>query len=155
MEEIRKIRILIIEGDAGDADTLMDIFENSNDITIYGAYELEAQWVKNLEDAEERLKDFQYDLIFLDLDLDETKGCATIEAIKAITQDTPIIVTTGYINRKLWQKAFLEGVQDFILKSSINSQLITKTIFYTFERLKYQNQHRESELTASTPSMKK
>jgi FixJ family two-component response regulator len=53
----------------------------------------------------------------------------------------PIIVTTGYMNRKLWQEAFLEGAQDFILKTSVNSQLIIKTIFYTFERLKYQNSH--------------
>ncbi len=138
MEEIRKISLLIIENNPRDADVLMDIFDNSNDITIYGAYELDAQWVKSIEDAQERLQEFTYDMIFLDLDLGETNSFDSLRAIKAIAQNIPIIVTTGYINRQLWQEAFLEGAQDFVLKNSIhNSQLIVKTIFYTLERLKY------------------
>ncbi len=144
MEEIRKIRLLVIEDNPSDADVLMETFDHSNDIAIYGAYELEAQWVKSLEDAQERLQEFEFDMIFQDLDLGETKGRDTLKGIKALAKNIPIIVTTGYINRKLWQEAFSEGAQDFILKNSINSQIIVKTIFYTFERLKYQTQHPES-----------
>ncbi len=144
MEDVRKIRLLVVEDNPSDADVLMDTFDHSNDIAIYGAYELEAQWVKNLEDAKERLNEFDFDLIFQDLDLGETKGKDTLKAIKTIAKNIPIIVTTGYINRKLWQEAFAEGAQDFILKSSINSQIIVKTIFYTFERLKFQTEHAEA-----------
>lgn len=144
IEEIRKIRLLVIEDNPSDADVLMETFDHSNDIAIYGAYELEAQWVKSLEDAQERLQEFEFDMIFQDLDLGETKGRDTLKGIKALAKNIPIIVTTGYINRKLWQEAFSEGAQDFILKNSINSQIIVKTIFYTFERLKYQTQHPES-----------
>lgn len=141
MEEIRKIRLLVVEDNPSDADILMDTFDHSNDISIYGPYKLEAQWVKSIEEAQERLKEFEFDLIFQDLDLGETKGKDTLKAIRAVAKNIPIIVTTGYINRKLWQDAFLEGAQDFILKNSINSQLVVKTIFYTFERLKFQVQH--------------
>jgi two-component system, cell cycle sensor histidine kinase and response regulator CckA len=141
MENFKKIKLLIIESNSVDAEALMDIFGDCNDIAIYGAYELEAQWVKNIEDAQERLKEFQFDMIFQDLDLSEHHGCKSLKIIKSIAPNVPIIVTTGYINRKLWQEAFLEGAQDFILKTSVNSQLIIKTIFYTFERLKYQNLH--------------
>jgi DNA-binding NtrC family response regulator len=141
MEEFKKIKLLIIESNSGDAEALMDIFGDCNDIAIYGAYELEAQWVKNIEDAQERLKEFKFDMIFQDLDLSEHHGCKSLKIIKSLAPNVPIIVTTGYINRKLWQEAFLEGAQDFILKTSVNSQLIIKTIFYTFERLKYQHLH--------------
>lgn len=139
MEEITKIKILIVEDNPSDADIMMDIFEHSNDIAIYGPYEIEAQWVKSLNEAKERLADFDFDFIFQDLDLGETKGIETLQELKKFNKDTPVIVTTTYINRKLWDKVLAEGAQDFILKNSINSQLLIKSIFFTQQRLKYQD----------------
>ncbi len=142
MEEIQKIKLLIIEEDSNDADILMEILDNSNDVAIYGAYELESQWVKNLEEAKERMEEFKCDMIFLNLNLDDKISFDVLRTMKTVATDIPIIVTTTYLNRKLWQEVFLEGAQDFILKNSIdNTHLVIKTIFYTFERLKYQNQH--------------
>lgn len=138
-EEIKKIKVLVVEDNPSDADILVDIFEHSNDMAIYGPYTIDAQWVKSLEEAKERLEQFDFDFIFQDLDLGETKGIETLRAIKKVSKNIPTIVTTTYINRKLWNEAFAEGAQDFILKNSINSQLVVKTIFYTLERLKHQN----------------
>jgi len=137
-DEIKKIRVLIVEDNPSDADILMDILEHSNDIAIYGSYEIEGQWVKSLEEAKDRLTEFDFDFIFQDLDLGETKGIDTLRAINKINKQIPVIVTTTYINRKLWHDVFTEGAQDFILKNSINSQLVVKTIFFTLERLKHQ-----------------
>lgn len=141
MEVIKKIRVLVIEDNSSDADFLMGAIERCRDVTIYGAYELEAQWVRSLQDAQDRLEEFDFDLIFQNLHLDGTKSKSALREVKAISKNIPIVVTTGHLNRTLWQEAFLEGAQDFILKESINSQVIIKTIFHTFERLKYQAAH--------------
>ncbi len=135
--DIRTMKVLVIEDNPSDADVLIDIFDHSNDISIYGPYEINVQWVKELDEAKERLEDYEFDFIFLDLDLGETKGIETIVETRKFSKEIPIIVTTSYINRKLWHEAFSQGAQDFILKNSMNSQLVVKTIFYTMEKLKY------------------
>ena len=83
-EDVKKIKVLVVEDNPSDADVLMDIFEHSNDIAIYGPYEIEAQWAKTLTEAKERLEEFDFDFIFEDLDLGETKGIETLEGSKEI-----------------------------------------------------------------------
>ena len=131
---MQEIKVLVIEDNPSDADLLLEIFDHSNDIQVYGEYEIQYGWVKSIEEAMERLEEYKPDIVFCDLDLGETTGIATLKNVRNFLPKAPIIVTTGYLNRKLWYEALENGADDFVLKNSINPQLILKTVFYSLAR---------------------
>lgn len=66
----------------------------------------------------ELLKSVSCDLIFLDLNMPGENGLELIPKIKNLTPETWIIVISGYGDSKIVRKAFKQGVDGYLLKSS-------------------------------------
>ncbi|SHO54628.1 response regulator [Vibrio quintilis] len=67
-------------------------------------------------DALDRLKENQFDLMFLDLTMPELDGFGTLEAMKQAGYPTPVIVVSGDIQPKAKERVSELGAKDFIQK---------------------------------------
>ena len=91
-----------------------------------------------LKDGLNKLSSLNYDAIILDLDLPETDGIDTVEAIiqhlEKHNKNTPVIVLTGLEDYSIGRKAWLLGIKEFLIKDEIQSKDLSRAL--TFATLK-------------------
>lgn len=121
--------VLIIDGNSSDSKLIKKILQ-SDDPKIFNI-----NIKSTLHDAVDYLKsDNDTDIILLELSLPDSFGMQTLNAIQHLKKDIPIIILSGFDNRELAIRAVQEGVQDYLVKSEVNSDMLTRTIRYAIER---------------------
>ena len=82
-----KIKVLVID----DKKIIGDLF----DFTLgYSGHQI--KWVPNAEEAIELVKSENFDIAFLDIVMPGRDGIATLEAIKLVSPDLPVVMMSGY-----------------------------------------------------------
>ncbi|MDR6781939.1 YesN/AraC family two-component response regulator [Pedobacter africanus] len=127
-------QILVIEDNTGDFVLVEDfLFEQIEAPKIVQAL--------NYKDAVNILSNQQtrFDIILLDLSLPDNKGEKLIQGVVALSQNTPVIVLTGYEDFAFGVKSLSLGVSDYILKDELTALSLYKSIIYNSERKKINN----------------
>jgi len=131
----QNISILLVEDNRGDArlihEMLVDQKQKSSSSVVYSLH-----WVTSLKDAFAVISDSEFDIIMLDLSLSDSKGYATFISLKEKAGDTPIIVMSGLDDETVAVKAVKEGAQDYLVKGTVNSDLLVRSMLYAVERKK-------------------
>jgi two-component system sensor histidine kinase UhpB len=91
-----------------------------------------------LTNAIEKLKQFSYDIIMLDLMLPESDGITTVKKVfnllKDINKEIPIIILTGVEDYSLGREAWSLGVKDYLIKGEIQSKDLSRALkFASYE----------------------
>ena len=124
------INLLYIEDDIEDHYLLRGVLNQNK------KFKCNITFSKNLEEAESALFDNKIDIIILDLNLGMDSGIQTLHQCVQISQSTPIIVLTGQSSEVDEESFIRSGATDYILKSELNTTLLTKTIRFALERAK-------------------
>ncbi len=99
---------------------------------------------ENLVEAKHQLNNYNIDVILLDLILQDSYGLDTLKNILEINRDIPIIVLTGINDLETSNKAIMYGAQDYIEKNNFDKYNLERSIEYSLERNKIQNELRKS-----------
>lgn len=91
---------------------------------------------KSLSQAMAVLSQKKFDVVFLDLNLTDSTGIITLEKIRKIDINIPIIVISSSYDDALIDDIIRCGGQDYIPKSDLNIKFIDRTIRYAIERKK-------------------
>lgn len=136
----KKYKILVVEDNPGDYLLVEDYLED---------HILSPQLVKAKSFQEIQVllteKEYQFDIILLDLTLPDMSGEGLITKIKSIVSGIPIIVLTGYSDVNFAIRSLSLGVSDYLLKDSINSLALYKSVVYNIERFKFIKSVQDSE----------
>lgn len=119
-------------------------FEDNPDDVFLTGYLLEEasnyifriRQVEKLAQGLEHLAIESPDIILLDLNLPDSHGMSTFEAVKKASGNVPIIIMSGLTAKELAVSAVQKGAQDYLIKGQINSQLLIRSILYGIERQK-------------------
>lgn len=90
--------------------------------------------VTNLKQALVALEENDYDVVFLDLDLEDSEGLDTIRKLSEAFPDVPTIVLSGCSSAELAYEAVKCGAQDYIYKRNILKCELPQKINYAIER---------------------
>ncbi len=123
-------KILLIEDNPGDRRLIQEML---NDITSF-KYKLVT--AENLKDGCELISQNAFILILLDLNLPDSIGKNTFDAILHQTRKTPVVLVSGMHNVELSLSLIKEGAQDYITKTDLNSNMLARTIEFAIERKK-------------------
>lgn len=129
--------VLILEDNPSDADLLMEILDESENYFVAEEHQFKTTWVKNLDDALEKLNSNSFDVVITDLNLGDSDGLETLASIKSNAKDAAIIVSTGFMNRKLWSEALAKGADDYLTKNTLEGNVLIRSICYALERKKF------------------
>jgi two-component system nitrogen regulation response regulator NtrX len=99
--------VLVVDDEEGIRETLSGIFEDEGCVIVTA---------NSGEDALKLLKEQNPDLILLDIWLPGIDGIKTLEEIKALRPDLPVIMISGHGNIELAVKATRLGAYDFLEK---------------------------------------
>jgi len=123
-----QIKVLLVEDNPGDARLIREMLMEA------GASRIELACAGRLDEALSRLGDETFDVILLDLNLPDSHGFDTFLRAYEEAPDVPIIMLTGLDDEALGVKAVHGGAQDYLVKGSVDSSLLLRTIRHTRER---------------------
>jgi PAS domain S-box-containing protein len=133
-------RILVIEDNPGDF-ALVEEFLFEQIATPFISHASNYTEAKNVLAARKH----SFDIILLDLSLPDKTGIALIQDIVELSQNTPIIVLTGYADFAFGVQSLSLGVSDYLLKDELTPTSLYRSIVYNLERKRIVSELAESE----------
>ena len=118
------VKILIVEDDLSFANLVIHQLEMLNFDTD------EILIVSSLQEAKLSKKEFEPEVVLLDLSISDSSGINTYDEINKLYELASIIILSGLNDKDLALQIVAKGAQDYVLKTEINSQLLDKTIRY-------------------------
>ncbi|MBC8034899.1 MAG: PAS domain S-box protein [Chitinophagaceae bacterium] len=135
----KELFILVIEDNAGDFVLIEDYLKEYNPSAI-------VQQAGTFARAKELLSATSpYDAILLDLSLPDGSGEDVVKEIVLMASSSPVIVLTGYLDRKFGIRTLSMGISDYLFKEEVNASQLYKSIDYSMERKRIGERLRESE----------
>jgi CheY-like chemotaxis protein len=122
------ISVLLIEDNPGDACLISEMLSEKKE----GQFSLE--WADSMAKGLGRIAVEKFDLILLDLSLQDSHGFETFAQAFAAASDIPIVVMSGYDDEELALRAVREGAQDYLIKGETDASHLTRAIRYAIER---------------------
>lgn len=128
------MKALVIE----DSETDFRVIERYLEHSCF-ASSIECEWVQNpsLADLSKKIRD--YDICFVDYNLESLNGIEIISSLRRVSQNMPFIMLTGCKSSDLYQAAISAGASEFLIKGSMSSDSIGLSIKSCMARLKRDN----------------
>jgi serine phosphatase RsbU (regulator of sigma subunit) len=126
MTPYASITVLLVEDDPGDAILAREMLAGSG-------FAFEVESVLGLSEALARLENV-VDCVLLDLGLPDAGGLDALDVLLGAAPAAAVIVLTGRADRDLAMAAVARGAQDYLLKSDLNGELLSRSIRYAVER---------------------
>jgi len=124
------IKVLFIEDNPSDALLIQMQLSNTTKI------QYKITHVDRFNKGIQCLKNNNFDVVLLDLNLPDEVGLNTIEQVHAMSSDVPIVVLTGQDDDDMGIEAVQKGAQDYLIKGKVAGALLGKSIRYAIERKK-------------------
>ncbi len=130
MADTETIKVLVIEDNALDAELISTILSRSHNVRF------NIERVERLSSVRTRASKTRYDIILTDLGLPDSSGIDTFTGVCSLIPDTPVIVLSGLDDEETALRAVHQGAQDYLVKGTINRDLLLKSVRYAIERQK-------------------
>ena len=128
MDELKRIRVLLIEDNPGDARLVKEALNEA------GRNLFTLDWVSDLASGLAELGKNPPDVILLDLTLPDSDGLDTFRKVHTNAEMVPTILLTGVDDSALALKILQQGGQDYLIKGEVSGRLLTRVIHYSIER---------------------
>lgn len=110
------IRIAIVDDEKQIRDKIFTL------ISKYFVQNLLEYEIKSFSDGKELIEsDLNYDIIFLDIEMENIDGIQTAQYIRKSDMNVPIVYVTGYVD--YWRRAYKVHAFDFISKPASQEQI--------------------------------
>ncbi len=141
---VNTLRLILIEDNPGDARLIEEMLRDTRELnrrvgTTEGATIARET---RLADARDTLAAEPADVVLLDLNLPDSRGLETLEAVSSVAGETPIVVLTGLRDQQVGVQAIQRGAQDFLVKDEVTSALLVRTIHHAIERARQERERR-------------
>jgi len=135
----KSVTVLLIENNQLDARLIQEMLAQEKSI------QFKLECVDRLSIGLKRLVKGGIDVILLDLGPSESKGLSTVRKIHTQAPQVAIVVQSILADESTAVKALQKGAQDYLIKDSLNSDLLLRSLRYSIERKYAEEALRESE----------
>src|ERR1043166_87891 len=128
-------RVLLIEDNPGDVRLIREMLSDDADTHF------EVNHADRLESGLTSVQGHGISVILLDLALPDSFGLETLQRVKTLAPEVPIIVLTGSDDDKMALCAGKTGAQEYLVKGKVDHDTLTRAMRYAIER-----KHSEEEI---------
>lgn len=132
-------KVLLAEDDEDDAFLVRSFLSE-----IRGQL-FEVDWAPTYEAADRQLSRDGYQLYLLDFQLGGRTGLDLLHLARQRGCAAPIIILTGHASEELEMEALRAGAADYLVKGEFDARLLGRSIRYSIERKRAENELKESE----------
>lgn len=136
--EGESLEILLVEDDEGDIAIARELLSGGFDPAPAVLVR------RSLSDATDELIDASFDVVVLDLGLPDSTGLSTLERVRDVAPEIPVVVLTARADVELGRKAIARGAEDYLVKGELSGALLSRSIRYGLERAEIRRSMRES-----------
>ncbi|MEB3291504.1 MAG: response regulator [Leptolyngbya sp.] len=131
------VQVLLIEDDLAAARFLQEVLKGAphSRFTLSHA--------KCLGEAILRLQAQSFDVALLDLTLPDSSGLDSLDLLLSKAPGLPVVVLTNTNDNELAVSAVRRGAQDYLLKRSLQQEVLVRALFYAIERQRAEDALRE------------
>jgi signal transduction histidine kinase len=130
----KELNILLVEDNEGDERLIRELLGEQKLIRF------NIEKASSLKESEGKISKNKFDIILLDLGLPDSSGLETLIKLIALFPGlATIIILTGLNDTETGLKAVNNGAQDYIIKGQVDSEILLKSIIYSFERSRLNN----------------
>jgi two-component system cell cycle response regulator len=122
------MKILLIEDSSADAKLIGEMLKDVSFPTP------DLVHASRLSAGLKRISEERFDALLVDLGLPDSKGIDTLKKVLVQAPEIPIIVMTGLADEVTGIQALHVGAQDYLVKGSVNGDLLIRSIRYAIER---------------------
>jgi two-component system cell cycle response regulator len=119
--------VLLIEDNVGDAELIRGAFRD-------GPRQVNVEQIDRLDAGFRRVNERRFDLVLLDLSLEDSSGFDMVVALCARAPSTPVIVMTRVDDEDVATQAVQAGAQDFLVKAQITTNMLFRSVRYAIDR---------------------
>jgi two-component system, sensor histidine kinase and response regulator len=134
LEMASTIKILFVE------DVSSFAFAITADLKRRASFRPDIVLAETLGAALEKLTEQDFDLVLLDLSLPDSRGLETLSSVRAVADQTPVIVLTGADGEEIALEALKLGAQDYLIKGDLDGKSLGRSIVYSLERARIENE---------------
>lgn len=121
-------KVLFIEDNPGDVRLVHELLSQEYDgkVVLVDAADLAT--------GAEYLKSDNFDTILLDPNLPDADSPESIKTLRDVAPNCPIVVLTGEKDEAVISTAFQSGAEDYLVKGTINGEILGRALRYSMER---------------------
>lgn len=140
------IRLLLVEDNPGDAVLIEEMLRDESE------FEFNITAAGTLEAACRAMSLNPIDAVLLDLNLPDSTGIETLQRIRGVRMDVPIVVLSGNCSERIEIEALHNGALDLIGKNERPGRKIVRSLKYAMARNRVQEKQRQIErLVSASP----
>ncbi|HIK44761.1 MAG TPA: response regulator [Leptolyngbyaceae cyanobacterium M65_K2018_010] len=132
------MRVLLIEDDQAEARFLQEVLKGAPRCRFGLSH------AKRLGEAIANLKQDTFDVALLDLTLPDSSGLASLDVLIQEAPRLPVVVLTNTNDDELAVAAVRHGAQDYLMKRSLQQEVLVRSLFYAIERQRAEEALREA-----------
>ncbi|MDT8324687.1 MAG: PAS domain S-box protein, partial [Bacteroidota bacterium] len=126
------VTVLLLEDHEGEARLNQRLLERSHTV------EFRFTSVRALSEAQALLESSSFDVLLLDLNLPDSRGIDTFDRIQEIAPHLPVVIISAVADERLAMRCIRHGAQDYLVKGSITSEIMTRVVRYAMARKAYE-----------------
>ena len=128
MDQVKPVRLLLVEDNPGDARLLQE------ELREVASARFEVRHVTRMAEALAAVGEPWVDVVLLDLSLPDGHGLSNIERVVQAAPALPLVVLTGTDDEQLAMRAMHAGAQDYLVKGQASGPLLVRALRYAIER---------------------
>ena len=132
------IEVLLIEDNPGDLLLTKRMLDKAEFTSFHISH------TDSLSTGIKRASEGAIDVILSDLDLPDSPRDETFFRLKLQVPEIPIVVLSGFMDQQMSLKAVRAGVQDYLIKGQIDSNILERSLLYAIERKTAEDTSRRS-----------
>jgi signal transduction histidine kinase len=134
-----KLRVLVVEDSAADAELILRKLERSG-------FKVAGEVVQTAEEFTQKVKDKSPDIVLADYNLGQWRGMETLEIMRREGLDIPLIVVSGSLGDVMAVECIKQGATDYVLKESLTRLPESVRRALREKKLRQERRHAEEEL---------
>lgn len=120
----RSIHLLVVE------DLPSDVFLAQRALNSVTGAVPRISYEETLAEALTAIRDEGVNVVLLDLNLPDSDGMATLEAVRAAAPTLPVVVLTGSADETLEQRCLDAGAREFLRKGQLDPAAVRRALAY-------------------------
>jgi signal transduction histidine kinase len=126
------IRILQVDDDEEDFMIIQDLLKDIS------RQQYVIEWSPGYEDALDKIKDNEYDVLLIDFMLGKYTGIELLKQIRKNNNHIPVIIFTGQGDERIDMEAMNAGAADYLVKGQIDSNILERSMRYSINQAETQ-----------------
>lgn len=132
------IKVLLVDDDEDDYLIISRIFSHIPDSPFH------VEWCSSFEKSKALIDKQAHDIYLIDYRLNGQTGLELLEYAQPYKRSQPFILLTGVGDRDIEIRSMKLAAADYLVKGTINAELLARTLYYSLERKQFEEQRLHS-----------